>query len=71
MSRVRFFIGDVRDKERMQRFWITLDEGVDLVFKALRESKGGVKVAEGFEYNSGNNTEWLSVEILREELKKI
>ena len=26
---------------RMTRFWITLDEAVDLVFKALQESKGG------------------------------
>lgn len=26
---------------RMTRFWITLDQGVDLVFKALQESKGG------------------------------
>jgi len=26
---------------RMTRFWITLDEGVDLVFKALHESRGG------------------------------
>lgn len=26
---------------RMTRFWITLDEGVDLVFKALNEAKGG------------------------------
>ncbi|NFR87436.1 MULTISPECIES: UDP-N-acetylglucosamine 4,6-dehydratase (inverting) [unclassified Clostridium] len=26
---------------RMTRFWITLDEGVDLVFKALKESRGG------------------------------
>jgi UDP-N-acetylglucosamine 4,6-dehydratase len=26
---------------RMTRFWITLDEAVDLVFKALDESKGG------------------------------
>lgn len=26
---------------RMTRFWITLDQGVELVFKALRESKGG------------------------------
>lgn len=26
---------------RMTRFWITLDEGVDLVFRALNESKGG------------------------------
>lgn len=26
---------------RMTRFWISLDEGVDLVFKAIGESKGG------------------------------
>lgn len=26
---------------RMTRFWITLDQGVELVFKALNESKGG------------------------------
>lgn len=26
---------------RMTRFWITLDQGVDLVFKALEESRGG------------------------------
>lgn len=26
---------------RMTRFWITLDQGVDLVFKAIEESKGG------------------------------
>jgi FlaA1/EpsC-like NDP-sugar epimerase len=25
----------------MTRFWITLDQGVDLVFKAIEESKGG------------------------------
>jgi FlaA1/EpsC-like NDP-sugar epimerase len=25
----------------MTRFWITLDQGVDLVFKALTEAKGG------------------------------
>lgn len=27
--------------QRMTRFWITLEEGVDLVIKALRESRGG------------------------------
>lgn len=129
---------------RMTRFWITLDEGVNLVFKALQESRGGetyiskipsfkitdlalammdnidIKeigiregeklhevmitkddarmtyeyekhyiiyphfdwwnsqsymtpggkpVTEGFEYNSGTNMEWLSVEELRGVLK--
>lgn len=131
---------------RMTRFWITLEQGVELVFKALQESKGGetyiskipsfhigdlaqamlpgckmdefgiregeklhevmvtrddslmtyeydrhfiiyphfewwdfedkftpggVKVAEGFEYNSGNNTEWLNVEALKAALKNM
>lgn len=130
---------------RMTRFWITLEQGVELVFKALEESKGGETyiskipsfhigdlakamlpdctineigiregeklhevmvtkddsrstyeydkhyiiypnyswvedgnilpggkpVEDGFEYNSGNNTQWLSVEELREALKHI
>lgn len=128
---------------RMTRFWITLEQGVELVFKALEESKGGEtyiskipsfkivdlakailpdcklkkvgiregeklhevmineddsrlayeydkhyiiypsfnwwslgkyftlggqSIEEGFEYNSGTNTEWLSVEELRKAL---
>lgn len=130
---------------RMTRFWITLEQGVELVFKALEESKGGEtyiskipsfhigdlakamladceideigiregeklhevmvtkddswttyeydkhyiiyphyewaessnilpggkKVEEGFEYDSGTNKEWLSVEDLRQELKRL
>lgn len=32
---------------------------------------GGKKVSAGFEYNSGNNTEWLSVEQLRELIGKM
>lgn len=131
---------------RMTRFWITLEQGVLLVFKALEESNGGEtyiskipsfhigdlakamlpdceinefgiregeklheimvtkddswttyeydkhfiiyphmewchleeivmpggkKVPEGFEYTSGNNTEWLDVEQLKAALKKI
>lgn len=131
---------------RMTRFWITLEQGVDLVFKALEESRGGetyiskipsfhigdlaqamlpgcqidefgiregeklhevmvtkddsyttyeydkhyiiyphydwanlerdvlpggVKVEEGFEYSSGNNKEWLSVEDLKAALNNI
>ena len=131
---------------RMTRFWITLEEGVELVFKALEESEGGETyisripsfkvtdlakamlsdcklkevgiregekihevmitkddsrftleydkhyiiyphfdweklkkyntnnghlVEEGFEYNSGTNKEWLSVEDLRELLVKL
>jgi len=130
---------------RMTRFWISLEEGVKLVIKALEEAKGGEtfiskipsfrvpdlakamlpdckmpevgiregekldeimitvedsmttyeydkhfivypqmvwnnkqkpdlsgkKVPEGFSYSSGNNSEWLSVEELRELLKTV
>lgn len=130
---------------RMTRFWISLEEGVKLVIKALQESTGGetfiskipsfkvtdlaqamlpgcqmreigiypgeklheimvttedslttyeydkhfivypqvrwnekqkiipggTKVPEGFSYSSGNNTEWLSVEQIRELLKTL
>lgn len=135
---------------RMTRFWITLEQGVELVFKALEESKGGETyiskipsfhigdlakamclnaagvdgeleeigiregeklhevmvtkddsrstyeydkhyiiypdytwhakgdvlpggrlVEEGFEYNSGNNTQWLNVDELRQALKEL
>lgn len=132
---------------RMTRFWITLDEGVELVLKALNESKGGEtyiskipsfkiddlamamggdkigikevgiregekldevmitkddsrstyeyekhyivypqfdwwrskrhfteggeRIADGFEYNSGTNTHWLSVDDLRHRIKHI
>lgn len=31
----------------------------------------GQKVKDGFSYNSGNNTEWLSIEDIRERLKEI
>lgn len=130
----------------MTRFWITLDQGVDLVFKALKEARGGEtyiskipsfkitdlakamlndvkmkevgiregeklhevmvtkddsrntyeyekhyiiypvfdwwnsinymtpggeKVEDGFEYNSGTNSQWLSVEELRHELSEL
>ena len=128
---------------RMTRFWITLEQGVELVFKAMEEAKGGEtfiskipsfhigdlakamlpdceieeigiregeklhevmvtrddsrstyeydkhfivypeyswhkdsdvrpggkKVEDGFEYNSGTNTQWLDVEGLKEALK--
>lgn len=128
---------------RMTRFWITLRQGVELVFKAMEESRGGEtfiskipsfhigdlakamlpdceieeigiregeklhevmvtrddsrstyeyekhfivypeytwhndsdiipggkRVKDGFEYNSGTNTQWLDVETLREALK--
>lgn len=130
---------------RMSRFWISLDEGVQLVIKALEEAKGGEtfiskipsfkitdlaqailpgcempevgiregeklhevmvtkedsmntyeyekhfivyphfdwwntdriqpggkKIEAGFEYSSGTNTQWLSVEDLKERLKDV
>ncbi|HDK7159468.1 TPA: UDP-N-acetylglucosamine 4,6-dehydratase (inverting) [Clostridium botulinum] len=131
---------------RMTRFWITLEQGVDLVLKALKESKGGEtyiskipsfkitdlakamlvdaklkevgiregeklhevmitkddsrytyeypqhyivyphldwwnsgkyltpggnSIEEGFEYNSGTNSQWLEVQDLKEQLFKL
>lgn len=130
---------------RMTRFWISLEQGVELVIKALEEAKGGEtfiskipsfkitdlaqamlpgcemqevgiregeklheimvtvedsmttyeydkhfivypqmvwskdkmptptgkKVAEGFSYSSGNNTEWLTVEQIQQLLKEV
>ena len=32
---------------------------------------GGKKVAPGFEYNSGNNTEWLNCEDIRRAMRKV
>ena len=135
----------ITDK-RMSRFWITLEQGVELVFKAMAESNGGetyiskipsfyitdlakamlpegtireigiregeklhevmvtkddsyltyeydkhyiiyphfdwwkfnpeligdgTKVPDGFEYNSGTNSSWLSVEELKKELERL
>ena len=106
---------------RMTRFWITLEQGVELVFKAMlpgckikeigiregeklhevmvtkddcrstyefdkhyiiyphfewwdesrNDRSGGKLVEDGFEYSSANNSQWLSVEQIREQLKKI
>lgn len=38
-------------------------------WRSERIIPGGTKVQEGFEYSSGNNTQWLNVEQLRERLK--
>ena len=40
-----------------------------MISKNIRE--GGKLVPEGVEYNSGTNTEWLSVEELRNALKQM
>ena len=37
--------------------------------KEYLESKKGSKVAEGFRYNSGENTDWETVESLRSKIK--
>ncbi len=37
----------------------------------MRIHEGGRKVEDGFSYTSGNNTEWLSVEDIRERLKDV
>ena len=37
----------------------------------LQPDLSGRKVEEGFSYSSDNNTEWLSVEAIREMLKDV
>lgn len=46
---------------RMTRFWITLDQGVDLVFKAIQEAKGGeIYVSKIPSYYIGDLAEAMS-----------
>ena len=40
-------------------------------WKPEKVHPGGKKVENGFEYSSGTNTEWLSVEELKELLKSV
>ena len=38
---------------------------------ASKIQAGGKKVEQGFEYSSGNNTQWLSVDEIKERLKDV
>lgn len=54
---------------RMTRFWITLEEGVDLVIKALYESKGGeTYISKIPSFHIGDVVKALNPEILVKEI---
>jgi len=50
--------------------WALKDDG-RLVYEYHFENKGGKPVPEDFEYNSGTNTWWLTVEELRKMIQNI
>lgn len=74
----------IREGEKLHEIMITVEDSMttyerdnhyvvypQMVFNAAQTERTGKKVEEGFSYSSGNNTEWLSVEEIRELLKTI
>ena len=75
----------IREGEKLHEIMVTVEDSMTtyeydkhfIVYPQMLFNKditilpGGKKVAEGFSYSSGNNTEWLSVEEIRELLKTI
>lgn len=75
----------IREGEKLHEIMVTVEDSMTtyeydkhfIVYPQMMFNKditvlpGGKKVAEGFSYSSGNNTEWLSVEEIRELLKTI
>ena len=51
------------------KYYVILPNKVSWNLKEYLESKKGFKVAEGFRYNSGENTDWETVESLRSKIK--
>jgi FlaA1/EpsC-like NDP-sugar epimerase len=52
------------------KYFVILPNKVAWDLKAYLKSRNGIKVKEGFRYNSGDNTEWETVESLRQKIKK-
>ena len=75
----------IREGEKLHEIMVTVEDSMTtyeydkhfIVYPQMMFNKdievlpGGKKVAEGFSYSSGNNTEWLTVEEIRELLKTI
>ncbi len=75
----------IREGEKLHEIMVTVEDSMttyeydkhfivypQMVFNSKQTIiPGGKKVPEGFSYSSGNNTEWLSVEEIRELLKTI
>lgn len=75
----------IREGEKLHEIMVTVEDSMttyeydkhfivypQMVWSDKRKATPtGKKVAEGFSYSSGNNTEWLSVEQIRERLKEL
>lgn len=75
----------IREGEKLHEIMVTVEDSFTtyeyekhfIVYPQMvwsdRQTKapGGRKVEEGFSYSSGNNTEWLSVEEIRERVSKM
>ncbi len=73
----------IREGEKLHEIMVTVEDSSTtyeyekhfIVYPQMKWNErqtilpGGKKVPEGFSYSSGNNTEWLSVEQLREKIK--
>ena len=75
----------IREGEKLHEIMVTVEDSMNtyeydrhfIVYPQMvwserhRAVPTGKKVPEGFSYSSGNNTEWLSVEEIRERLKSV
>ena len=75
----------IRPGEKLQEIMVTVEDSANtyeydkhfIVYPQViwndkqKINTSGKKVEEGFSYSSGNNTEWLSVEDIRELLKNV
>ncbi len=76
----------IREGEKLHEIMVTVEDSMTtyeydkhfIVYpqmvwneKQMNPIPGGIKVADGFSYSSGNNTEWLTVDEIKELLKGI
>ena len=75
----------IREGEKLDEIMVTVEDSMTtyefekhyIVYPQMtwnnkqKPNPAGKKVAEGFSYSSGNNTEWLSVEDLQKLLKEL
>lgn len=75
----------IREGEKLHEIMVTVEDSMTtyeydkhfIVYPQMvwserkRQNPSGKKVAEGFSYTSGNNTEWLSIEQIKELLKSL
>ena len=81
----KILLGELRPGEKLHEIMVTTEDSFTtyeyekhfIVYPQMtwnnkqQPDMSGHKVAEGFSYSSDNNTEWLSVEQIRELLKTV